>query len=246
MEKIDWITPNWPAPVNVKALTTCRRGNGVFGFNLALHVGDDPKVVLGNRQHLLIQAQLLNEPLWLNQVHGTNVVEITKLNFSQSKTPPEADASISWLPNQVCAVLTGDCLPILICDKSGTRVSAIHAGWRGLAAGVIEAAIQKLCCPPEQLLVWLGPAIGPTVFEVGKDVLEAFQDCYTEECFKPTSKGTWLADIYQLAIVRLHRLGIVDIFGAGFCTYSDTERFYSFRRSNKTGRMASLIWFTAP
>lgn len=279
----------------MKAFTSCRslstfsafssspEGKGAnvddyIGFNLAMHVGDDPAIVLANRQKLKQEASLPNEPFWLNQVHGITSIEIkedeegktSEDNFdSPKKATPEilgvisnetsniipdriplnADASFTFQPNQVCVVLTGDCLPILLCDKAGTRVSAVHAGWRGLAAGVVEEAIQKLGCPTDQLLAWLGPAIGPKAFEVKEDVLAAFENHHNASCFIPTLTGTWLANIYQLARYRLEHLGVRDIFGGEFCTYSDTEQFYSARRSNKigrqTGRMATLIWLSA-
>lgn len=228
----NWITPNWPAPLNVKALTTVRQGG-----NFALHVGDDPKAVLANRALLKLQANLPAEPLWLAQTHSIRVVDVTDGLI-------DADASVAFQPNQVCAVLTADCLPILVCNKNGTRVSAIHAGWRGLAAGIIESVIEKLDCDPTTLLVWLGPAIGPTAFEVQSDVLLAFEGYQSEKTFKPTKEGYWLADIYQLARERLARLGVTAVYGGGLCTYSDSVRFYSFRRSGVTGRMATLIWFS--
>lgn len=267
----DKIIPNWPVPAQVKALTTCRSllstntafsltterkgenlGNYV-GFNLALHVGDNPAIVLANRQILKQEAKLPNEPVWLNQVHGIEAIEVknneVKKNSASMITPPDADASFTFEPNQVCAVLTGDCLPILFCDKAGTRVAAVHAGWRGLAAGVVEEAVQKLDCPASQLLAWFGPAIGPEAFEVKEDVLQAFENNHDASCFIPTANGTWLANIYQLARYRLERLGVTDIFGGEYCTYTDTEQFYSARRSNKmgrqTGRIATLIWLSS-
>jgi len=243
LNSCSWITPNWPAPANVRALTTTRE-QGVSGepfhyYNLALHVNDDPHKVIENRKHLKIAANLPTEPFWLTQVHG-----ITVVNLGEWQTPYpliEADASVAFEPNQVCAILTADCLPILLCNQNGTRVSAIHAGWRGIATGVIEAAVQKLCCAPETLLAWLGPAIGPNAFEVKEDVFSLFAH---SKAFVPTGKESWLANIYQLAIEKLQQLGVYHIFGGGFCTYQDTERFYSFRRSKVTGRMASLIWLS--
>lgn len=265
----NWITPTWPAPKNVQALTTLRQG-GVSqkpfdGLNLAAHVGDELQHVLANRNLLKEQANLPAEPLWLTQVHGTRVLDVSDLN---SKTPPayhlrpfplisatafhpkesefelgpEADASVSFDHDKVCAVLTADCLPILICDEMGTRVAAIHAGWRGLAAGIIEATVQKLNENPHKLLAWFGPAIGSDAFEVGEDVLTAFKGQGDHSAFRPTSSGKWMADIYYLAKWRLKQLGITRVFGGGFCTFHENERFYSFRRSNPTGRMATLIW----
>jgi YfiH family protein len=245
--KDNFIVPTWPAPLNVSALTTVREG-GISvepydSFNLALHVGDDPKKVLANRAHLKSQANLPQEPLWLTQTHSTRVVDAGDFTDpNNSKNPIDADASVSFQPNQVCAILTGDCLPILLCNKAGTRVGAIHAGWRGLSGGIVEAAIRKLDCDPATLLAWLGPAIGPTVYEVQADVLSAFKEYQSEATFKPQQKGRWLANIYQLARMRLKELGVMAIYGGEFCTYQDSTRFYSFRRSGTTGRMATLIW----
>lgn len=235
-----WIVPTWPAPLNVNALTTLRQGGASIepydSFNLALHVGDDPQKVLANRAQLKLQANLPQEPLWLNQTHSTRVVDVEDNTI-------DADASVAFKPDQVCAVLTADCLPILLCDKAGTRVSAIHAGWRGLAAGICDAAVQKLDCDPSTLLAWLGPGIGVTAYEVQEDFLSAFKEYQSAETFKPIGKnGRWLADMYQLARLRLKTLGITAIYGGEYCTYQDSTRFYSFRRSGATGRMATLIW----
>ncbi len=241
-----WIVPTWPAPLNVKAFTTVRQGGTSVApydtFNLASHVGDNPSVVLANRMQLKQEADLSQEPLWLMQTHSTRVVDVA--NFADSKEiekPVDADASVAFKPNQVCVVLTADCLPILLCDKAGTRVSAIHAGWRGLAAGIIEAAVQKLNCDPQTLLAWLGPAIGPDAYEVQADFLAAFKEYQSEATFK-RQKGYWFANLYELARIRLRQLGITAIYGGEFCTYRDSAHFYSFRRSRVTGRMATLIW----
>lgn len=250
----NWIVPTWPAPLNVKALTTVREGGSSVepydSFNLALHVGDDPQKVLANRAQLKLQANLPQEPLWLTQTHSARVVDVGDFidpnNLNNPKNPIDADASVAFKPDQICAVLSADCLPILLCNKSGTRVSAIHAGWRGLAAGIVEAAMSKLDCDPATLLVWLGPAIGPTVYEVQADFLLAFKEYQSEATFKPKENGRWLADIYQLARARLKKLGVTAIYGGEFCTYQDNARFYSFRRSGATGRMATLIWYHRP
>jgi YfiH family protein len=205
-----------------------------------LHVNDDPKQVTENREILRKAANLPAPPFWLAQVHGTTVVNVG--DWFNPYPLIEADAAIALAPNQVCAVLTADCLPIFLCNQKGTCVSAIHAGWRGIAAGVIEAAIQKLGVAPETLLAWLGPAIGPQAFEVKEDVLMKFPN---SKAFVSTQAESWLANIYQLATERLHQLNIYRIFGGNFCTYYDPTRFYSFRRASTTGRMASLIWLTA-
>lgn len=246
----NWITPNWPAPLNVKALTTVRQGGVSIApydsFNFALHVGDDPKAVFANRAQLKLHAKLPEEPLWLTQTHSTRVVDVADFLNPNSKNSIDADASVAFEPNQVCAVLTGDCLPILLCNKAGTHISAIHAGWKGLAAGIVEAAIRKLDCDPSTLMAWLGPGIGPTVYEVQEDFLSAFKDYQSEATFKPKENGRWLANMYALATERLRRLGIATVYGDGFCTYSDSIRFYSARRSGTTGRMATLIWLSNP
>jgi YfiH family protein len=175
----------------------------------------------------------------------------TPISISGSEsTYPEADASVSFIPGEVCVVLTADCLPILLCDETGTRVGAIHAGWKGLAAGVIEATVERLACMPSSLMAWLGPAIGPDAFEVGEDVVEVFKNAHTDihKAFKAINKTKWKADIYTLARLRLEALGITRIFGGDFCTYTEQERFYSARRAaqmgSQTGRMATLIWRT--
>jgi YfiH family protein len=237
------IIPNWPAPANVKALTTTREG-GVSQvpyntFNLATHVGDDADAVKNNRQILIEELNLPSEPIWLNQVHSTIAI-----NAATVSNTPTADASFTNRRNVVCAVLTADCLPILICDKAGTMVAAIHAGWRGLANGIIEATINKFSVKHEDLLVWLGPAIGPNMYEVGADVVKEFtkHDPAAIDAFIILSATKWLVNLYQLASMRLKKLGITHIYGGDHCTYTEQNLFYSFRRSNKTGRMASLIW----
>lgn len=240
----NWISPDWPAPLNVKALTTLRWGGRsqkpFDSFNLALHVNDDPAAVTENRRILQKSAQLPSEPLWLAQVHGTKTIEAGE--YATLSSPPEADASVAFQKNQICAVLTADCLPLLLCDQKGTRVSAVHAGWRGLAAGVLESALETLDCDPRSILVWLGPAIGSKAFEVGEEVLAAFNKPEEQVAFIATPKGTWHADLYHLATLRLNRLGVHQIFGGGLCTYYDSDSFFSYRRDQKTGRMASLIW----
>jgi hypothetical protein len=236
------ITPDWPAPPRVHALTTTRRG-GVSqppydSLNLGDHVGDDPAAVAENRRRLIEALSLPAEPRWLSQVHGTRAA-----NAAQVSSGCEADASHTDRPGIVCAVLTADCLPLLLCDRDGHHVAAVHAGWRGLLNGVIERTIAAM--DTEQgLHAWLGPAIGPQAFEVGEEVREAFvaEDAAAEAAFAPSPGGRWLADIYALARRRLQRVGVHSISGGGHCTYSDPARFYSYRRDGKTGRMASLIW----
>lgn len=235
------IKPEWPAPANVAALFSTRLG-GVSqapfaSFNLGQHVGDEPAHVAANRAAL---RQLLpGEPVWLNQVHGTNVVDAD----SHPHTP-DADASVARQPATVCVVMTADCLPVLLCDRAGTVVAAAHAGWRGLLNGVLEQTVDAMDAPPEQLMAWLGPAIGPDAFEVGAEVREAFValDPAADDGFEPIPEGKYLADIYLLARQRLRRMGVTDIHGGEHCTVIERERFFSYRREGRTGRMAALIW----
>jgi len=243
-----WIEPNWPAPARVRAVSTTRVGGESRGpyasLNLGDHVGDDPAAVTQNRRLLRERLALPAEPHWLRQVHGCAVAGV------QLDDPGcEADAAVAFGPGAVCAVLTADCLPLLLCDRAGTRVAAVHAGWRGLAEGVIEAAVVRLAADPGDLLVWLGPAIGPAAFEVGGEVRERFLatgGAAAAAAFRPDGGGKWLADIYLLARLRLRSVGVDGVFGGGLCTWSDPVRFFSYRRDGATGRMASLIWLAAP
>jgi YfiH family protein len=235
------IVPDWPAPANVRALVTTRHGGVSAGsyasFNLGDHVGDDPAAIAENRR--LLRARLPAEPIWLKQVHGTCCVDAAK-----AASGAEADAAFTRSPGVVCAVLTADCLPILLCDDRGTVVAAAHAGWRGLAAGVIESTVAAMEVPGERLLAWLGPAIGPRHFEVGgevRDVLIA-RDPEAANAFVARPAGKWFCDIYRLAAQRLASLGVCRLASADFCTVRDTGRFFSYRRDGATGRMASLIW----
>jgi YfiH family protein len=237
----DFIFPAWPAPARVRALTTTRRGGVSVGpyrdFNLGAHVGDDPGAVAENRRRL--RTALPAEPVWLSQVHGTRCVR------AESTLPgAEADACVTREPGRVCAVMTADCLPVLLCDRAGTVVGIAHAGWRGLLAGVIEATAAAMEAAPGELLAWLGPAIGPAAFEVGEEVRTAFAavDPAAAAAFAPRGNGKWLADIYALARLRLSALGVASVHGGGFCTVTDADRLFSYRRDGTTGRMASLIW----
>jgi YfiH family protein len=246
----DWIFPEWLAPGNVGALSTTRLGgvssgpygdvSGKEGLNLGAHVEDDPECVRMNRAKL--RAVMPAEPAWLVQVHGNTVVDAATVS-----APVEADASIATVPGVVCAIQTADCLPVLFCDIEGKAVGAAHAGWRGLASGVLENTIRRMRdAGAGDILAWLGPAIGPGRFEVGQDVYDAFTAHQPEaaDAFKPIPgmQGKYLADIYLLARQRLATQGVTRISGGGFCTVSDAVRFYSFRRDRITGRMASLIW----
>lgn len=234
--------PDWPAPANVRALVTTRAG-GVSRapyatWNLATHVGDDPTRVAENRSRL--RADVPAEPLWLEQVHGTAVC-----GFGTEEAVPCGDASVAHAPGQVCVVLTADCLPVLFCDRAGTVVAAAHAGWRGLLAGVLEQCVRRMGVAPGALLAWLGPAIGPSAFEVGDEVRAAFlaRDERMRSAFVAGQvEGKWFADLYALARMRLAGVGLVHCFGGEFCTYTDRERFFSYRRDGVTGRMASLVW----
>ena len=237
-----WIVPDWPAPATVRALSTTRAG-GVSAapyasLNLGTHVGDDPVCVAANRT--LLRRVVPHEPCWLNQVHGTTVVDAASV-----VGVPNADASLSRVRGAVCVVMTADCLPLLLCDRSGTVVGAAHAGWRGLHGGVIEATVRAMGVAPAELLAWLGPAIGPQAFEVGDEVRAAFVgvDGRAEAAFRSAGQpGKWLADLYLLARQRLAALGVSGIYGGDCCTVSDAARFFSYRRDGVTGRMASLIW----
>lgn len=240
---MNFIKPYWPAPPTIKAYTTTRVGGASLApfasFNLANHVGDDPQRIAQNRILLNEMLQLPTEPVWLNQVHGTTVIQA-----DTASTLLTADASYTHEPNIICAVLTADCLPILICDRNATTVAAIHAGWRGLAAGVIEHTIATLDIKQNELTAWLGPAIGPQVYEVGEEVRQQFIDYHpaAEIAFQPNANERWLANIYLLAKQRLTQCGIMAIYGGDYCTYTNETLFFSYRRDGQTGRMASLIW----
>lgn len=241
------IIPDWPAPRRVKALCSTRLG----GFseapwdslNLGAHVGDEPVRVQQNRQSLAAMAGIGSDRIgWLDQVHGTNVVALPAAGV------PRADASFTTEPGYACAIMTADCLPVLLCDVSGSRVGAAHAGWRSLCGGVLEALVDSLGGSQAELMAWLGPAIGPARFEVGAEVREAFlhwdsaaAGAFSEQGARP---GHFMADIYSLARQRLEGCGVSRVYGGNFCTVSEPQRFFSYRRDGQTGRMASLIWLT--
>jgi hypothetical protein len=240
---IECLHPEWPAPPRVRAAITTRAG-GVsaapwHSLNLADHVGDDPDRVAENRRRLREHGRLPAEPFWLQQVHGCDVADA-----GAAGAVCVADAAVATQPGAVCAVLTADCLPVLFCSRGGDWVAAAHAGWRGLAAGVLEQAVARAPAPAADLLAWLGPAIGPAAFEVGSEVRDAFlaDDPGAAECFVASPAGRWLADLYGLARRRLARGGVGWVGGGGLCTFTDAGRFFSFRRDGTTGRMASLIW----
>lgn len=237
----DWITPDWPAPARVSALVTTRAGGVSMapyaGLNLGDHVGDDPARVARNRA--ILRASLPAEPVWLRQVHG-----IAVLDADSGVAASEADASVARQTGSVCAVLTADCLPVLFCDRDGSVVAAAHAGWRGLLGGMLEATVAAMQLPPDRIMAWLGPAIGAQAFEVGAEVRDAFVNAQAQAgaAFVARMGNKWLADIYALARLRLQRIGVDQVYGGGACTYSEAERFYSYRREGATGRMASLVW----
>lgn len=245
--KLQFIQPDWPAPETVRALVTTRQGGVSLppfkSFNLGLHVGDNPEHVQQNRQRLQQYLGTANKPQWLRQVHGNRVVAA-----KPDADVPEADACFTDLPNLPCAVMTADCLPVFFCTRQGDRVAVAHAGWRGLAGGVLEATLDKMQVAAREVLVWLGPAIGPQQFEVGgevRDAFIAFSACCSEAFINhPTKPNHWFADIYQLARIRLQLRGVDKVYGGDFCTYSNSEQFFSYRRDADTGRMANLIWIT--
>ena len=236
----DWLIPDWPAPAGVKACVTTRSGGVSLApfdsLNLGDHVDDSPEAVAENRRRLTDCFSI--QPAWLQQVHGIAVAH------ADPGVVATADASWTATPGIACAAMTADCLPVLFCDRAGTRVAAAHAGWRGLAAGVLEATLDTLALPSAEVLVWLGPAIGPQAFEVGPEVRETFiqQLPETEKAFVASQNvGKYMADIYELARLRLAARGVTAVYGGDFCTVAD-PRFFSYRRSSRTGRFASLIW----
>jgi polyphenol oxidase len=243
---LDWIVPDWPAPATVRALMTTRNGGFSTGacrsMNLGLR-GDDKLNVSRNQE--LLRAVCGVEPLWLSQTHGTQVVAV-----EQAQRLVEGDAAVATRPGRAAAVRVADCLPVLFCDRRGTRVAAAHAGWRGLCAGVLEATIAAMGTPSQEIIAWLGPAIGPGAFEVGDEVREAFvsQNTGADAGFVPYPgrPGKWLADLYALARSRLRNVGIVEVHGGGFCTATDADRFFSYRRDKTPARMAALVWLAAP
>jgi YfiH family protein len=260
---INWVEPEWPAPAGVRALSTFRSG-GVSAapyasLNLGGHVGDSSEAVAENRRRLKAAAGLPAEPVWLTQVHGTTVVHLDVAGGPEAAGGPDvagdlaasapgplgpADGSFSRQPGRVCAILTADCLPILLAADSGDLVAAAHAGWRGLAGGVIEATVKALQVAPEKLMAWLGPAIGPRHFEVGAEVREALLtgDSGADSAFAANARGRFMADLSALARRRLAALGVGRVYGGGQCTYADENRYFSHRRDGVTGRQATLIW----
>lgn len=242
----DWIVPDWPAPSNVQALVTTRAG-GVSRapydtLNLGFATADDPRAVEENRAR--VRACVPEEPRWLKQVHGARV-----LHAESVRERPEADASVAQRAGTVCAIQVADCLPVFLTDRAGRAVAAAHAGWRGLAGGVLANTVTALTAAgvsTGEMLAWIGPGIGPAAFEVGDDVRAAFlaRDAGAADAFAAYSNGKWLADLPRLARRALERCGVAAVYGGTLCTYSDPQRFFSYRRDGETGRMAALIWRT--
>jgi purine-nucleoside/S-methyl-5'-thioadenosine phosphorylase / adenosine deaminase len=241
----NWILPGWPAPSCVHAFVTTRHGgvsSGAYAsLNLGDAVGDATENVAENRRRL--ESCLPSPPIWLRQVHGNTVVCAEDV-----EQPLEADATTARRENVVCTVMAADCLPVLLCDRAGTVVAAVHAGWRGLAAGVIENAVRAMRRPGHELMAFLGPAIGPAAFEVGQDVRAAFikRDARAQGAFRAHQEGKWLADLFFLARQRLLDVEVSAVYGGSDCTYTDPGRFFSHRRDHVSGRMAALIWLARP
>lgn len=240
------LLPQWPAPAGVHAAFTLRAGGAsqppFDSFNIAAHVGDDPQAVAENRRRLHASLGLPAEPAWLEQVHGHRVVDLDRQTSLDALGP--ADAAVTRTPGRICAVQVADCLPVLLAAADGSVVGAAHAGWRGLASGVLEATARAMQTPAGHLLAWLGPAIGPAHFEVGEEVRAAFlrADSGASAAFTANARGRWQCDLPALARRRLAALGVSAIHGGAWCTYAEAGRFFSYRRDGRCGRMAALIW----
>lgn len=248
----DWIIPDWPAPARVRALVTTRSGGASSGpyasFNLGLRTGEDVQAVKRNRA--LLDACLPASPDWIRQVHGADVLDLADGSAAGAADGVEAqaDAAVARVAQRVCAVLTADCLPVLLCDNEGTVVAVAHAGWRGLAGGVIEATLRKMSCPAGRIMAWLGPAISQAGYEVGPELRETFVNACAGDAaaFSAGRPGKFQADLYALARRRLLSAGVQAVYGGGFCTFADAQRFYSYRRDGaSSGRMGSLVWLDA-
>ncbi len=238
-----WIVPDWPAPPRVRAFVTTREGGvstGEYGsLNLGSSSGDDPASVSRNRA--IVRSHLPSEPRWMAQVHGTDVADLDALGEGEV---PRTDAATTARAGHVGVVLTADCMPVFFTDRKGTRVGVAHAGWRGMAAGVIENTVHAMGVPPREVIAWMGPSIGPDAFEVGPEVREAFVaiDDRAVDAFRSHTPGKFMADLYALARLRLERAGVESVHGGGFCTRDDAERFFSYRRAKASGRMGAFIW----
>jgi YfiH family protein len=241
-ESRDWIVPSWPVAAHVQGFVTTRNGGASIGAYATLNLGtgdDDDAAVAENRRR--VEAFLPSAPVWLDQVHGTTVAIVA--GESRSKEPA-ADAAVTREADVVLAVRAADCLPVLLADRNGSVVAIAHAGWRGLAHGVVENAVAAMGVASSAIVAWFGPAIGPDAFEVGDDVFVAFteNDGAAAACFRAARPGKWHADLYALATRRLERAGVREVFGGGYCTHSDDAHFYSYRRARDTGRMAAFLW----
>lgn len=242
MTGVRWIRADWPAPSGVVAGTTLRQGGVSTGpyasLNLGAHVGDDSQAVRANRRRFREACVLPAEPLWLNQVHGMRVVD------ASSAAAPEADARVERRPGTVCAVLTADCLPVVLASVAGDEIAVAHAGWRGLCDGILEATVSAISARPDHLLAWLGPAISQRGFEVGGEVRDAFlhRDESAAEHFRENGRGRWQADLYGLARRRLENCGVADIYGGNRCTFGEPAEFFSYRRDGPCGRMATFVF----
>lgn len=245
LDPVNMLFPDWPAPARVKALVTTRLGGVSLApwdsLNLAAHVGDKPEAVAENRSRLQAFVGANKRFQWLSQTHSIDVVRA-----SRGGEVPDADASYTQENNLVCTVLTADCLPVFFCDRQGTQVAVAHAGWKGLGAGILEATRACFAVAPEDILVWLGPAIGPASFEVGEDVrqffLTRYPDLPVDQCYVGASQNTWYMDMYASARYILQQQKITAVYGGGLCTYADPARFFSYRRDTVCGRIASCIW----
>jgi polyphenol oxidase len=242
------LAPEWPAPPAVCAAFTLRSG-GVSAppfdsLNVGTHVGDAAAAVSENRRRVCEHLRLPGEPIWLEQVHGTDVIDLDRVRSPASAAPPISDAAIARRAGNVCVMQVADCMPVFFASRDGSAVGAAHAGWRGLAAGVLEATVARLGVAPEKLIAWLGPAIGPRHFEVGDEVRAAFlrHDAGATEAFRANARGRWQCDLGALARRRLGALRVTAVFGGDWCTYADPIRFFSYRRDGQCGRMAALIW----
>lgn len=235
--------PDWPVPSSVRAWVTVRGNATRYGaLNLATHVGDDSAAVATNRARLRAGLELPAEPKWLEQVHGARVLDLDR------EAAGQADGAVTSRPGVVCAVLTADCLPVVLCDRAGRRAGVAHAGWRGLLAGVLPAAVKALAVDPAEVVAWLGPAIGPERYEVGADVRDPFvaRAPAAGRWFSPNARRRWQADLYGLARDSLAGAGVTSVHGGGFCTYDEQDRFFSHRREGPCGRMATLAWLERP
>jgi purine-nucleoside/S-methyl-5'-thioadenosine phosphorylase / adenosine deaminase len=243
---VDVLLPNWPVPAGTRAAFTLRTG-GISqppfeDLNIASHVGDDPRAIAENRRRLREGLGLPGEPAWLEQVHGHRVIDLDREPSCGSLGP--ADGAVTRSQARICAIQVADCMPVLFATHDGSAVGAAHAGWRGLAGGVLEATVRAMNTPGGELLAWLGPAIGQRHFEVGEEVRAAFlaADAGAAVAFSANERGRWQCDLYALARRRLASLGVNAVFGGGWCTFADRGRFFSYRRDGRCGRMAALIW----